>query len=83
MWTLRLKAGSFIAAPHDRVGGAFDLSDLVAVDRALVAGEVDHPAALRAKCLADREKNGVAEPTADQQDGFVGMDLGGMPSGSH
>ena len=35
------EARRLVAAPHDDVGGALDLLDLVAVDRALVAGEID------------------------------------------
>ncbi len=47
--TLGAKAGRLVAAPDDDVGRALDLLDLVAVDDALVAGEIDHAAAARAR----------------------------------
>src|SRR5262249_38405990 len=38
------KARGLVAAPHDDVGRPLDLFDLVTVDRALVAGKIEHAA---------------------------------------
>ncbi len=80
---LGAEARRLVAAPHDDVGGALDLLDLVAVDHALVAGEIDHPAAVRAQRLADREQHGVAEPAADQQHGLARRRLGRVAGRAH
>ena len=42
----RRKAGRFVAAPDDDIGGLFDFFHFVAVDDLFVAGEVDDPRAL-------------------------------------
>src|SRR5260221_549749 len=60
-----------VGAPHGGVGGGLDLVALVAILQALVAGEVDHPAAFGAQFLADREHHRVAEPAAGEQHGFA------------
>ena len=70
------EARRLVAAPHDDVGGALDLLDLVAVDRALVAGEIDHAAAVRPQRLPDREQHRVAEPAADEEHGLARGRLG-------
>ncbi len=62
------EAGRLVAAPDDRVGRALDLLDLVAVDHALVAGEIEHARTRRPQRRADREQHRVAQAAADQGD---------------
>ena len=73
---VRREARRLVAAPHDDIGGALDLGDLVAVGDLLVAGEIQHLRAGRAQRLADREQHRIAEPAADQHHGLAGGDLG-------
>ena len=77
------KAGTFIAAPGDDVGGFFDLLDLVAVDHFFVAGEVDDAGAGGAEFLADGEEHRIAKAAADEEDGFGAGGFSGSASGAH
>ena len=79
----RIEPGRLVATPDHRVGRRLDLGDLVAIDALLVAGEVQHPGALRPHCRADREQHGIAEPAAGQDHGFVGRDLRGGARRAH
>ena len=78
-----LEAWRLVAAPDDHVGRGFDLRDLVAVDPLLVAGEVQHPGACRAKRRADREQHRVAQAAAGEHDGLAGCDLRGRAGRAH
>ncbi len=77
------EAGSFVADPHDEVGGFFDLFHFVAVDDFLVAGEVDDARAFGAEFLADGEEHGVAESAAGEENGFGGGRFAGRAGGAH
>ena len=66
------KARRLVAAPHDDVGRALDLVDLVAVDpRACSRRNRSRGCRWPAQRLSDREQHRVAEPAADQQHGFA------------
>ena len=56
-----------VGAPDHLVGRRFDLLALEEILALLVAGEVDHPVAVLAQRLGDREQHGVAETAARQQ----------------
>ena len=72
----RGEARRLVGAPDDLVGGTLDVFDPVAVGNGLVAGEVEHPRAGRAQLRADRERDRVAEPAADEQHGLARRRLG-------
>src|SRR5262249_59300793 len=59
---LGAKAWRFIAAPYDGIGRALDLLDLVTIDGALVAGEVEDAAAASAQRLPHRDPTRIAHP---------------------
>ena len=79
----RREAGRLVAAPHDLVGGGFDLGHLVAVGDLLVAGEVEHARSGRAQRRADGEEHGVAQAAAHQHHGLARGRLRGSPRGPH
>ena len=73
----RLDRLSHVHAPDDHVGGGLNLLHLVDVVRLLVPGEVEDSASGLAHRLADREEDGVPQPSAEKKDrlGLLG-DLG-------
>ncbi len=79
----RLEARRLVAAPYDDVGRGLDLLDLVAVDHALVAREVEDLAAGLAEGLPDREQHGVAETAPRQHDRLARLDFGRRTGRAH
>ncbi len=77
------KPRGLVAAPHDDVGGGFDLVDLVTVDDLLVPGEVQHARAARPERLPDRKQHRIAQATSGQQHRFAAFDVGRRAGRSH
>jgi hypothetical protein len=56
------EARRLVTAPHDAVGGVFDLSDLVAVLYELVAGKIEHSRTARAERRAIENNTALPSP---------------------
>ena len=80
---LRLDRRAEIGGPHHLIGRRLDLLALEQIGAVPVAGEVQHPAALRLQRPGDREQHGVAEAAAGQQHRLVRRDLGRRPGRAH
>ena len=80
---LRLDRRAEIGGPHHLIGRRLDLLALEQIGAVPVAGEVQHPAALRLQRPGDREQHGVAEAAAGQQHRLVRRDLGRRAGRAH
>ena len=80
---VRLDRRAEIGGPHHLIGRRFDLLPLEQIGAVPVAGEVQHPAALRLQRPGDREQHGVAEAAAGQQHRLVSRDLGRRAGRAH